>query len=52
VDAAWQARPSVLATKVALLDILGQVEQAASTLSSAMQHWQSGKCRLTDTLTL
>lgn len=45
-DAAWQARPSVLATKLALLDTLGQVEQAASTLSSAMQHWQSGECRL------
>ena len=42
-DGAWQARPSVLATKVALLDAAGQAEQAASALASALQHWQSGE---------
>ncbi|KAI7836263.1 hypothetical protein COHA_009853 [Chlorella ohadii] len=40
-DAAWQARPAVLATKIALLDSSGQAGQAAATLSSALQHWRA-----------
>jgi len=44
-DSAWQARPSVLATKVALMEELGLVEQAAATLSNALQHWQAGRQR-------
>lgn len=42
-DAAWQARPAVLATKVALLEGLGQPAQAAATLSSALEHWRAGE---------
>lgn len=41
-DAAWQARPAVLATKIALLDSSGQAGQAATTLGSALQHWRAG----------
>lgn len=41
-DAAWQARPAVLATKIALLDSQGQAQQAAATLNSALEHWRAG----------
>lgn len=40
-DAAWQARPAVLATKIALLDSSGQAGQAAATLSRALEHWRA-----------
>lgn len=40
-DAAWQARPAVLATKLALLEGQGQAEEAAGMLSAALQQWQS-----------
>lgn len=45
-DTAWQARPAVLATKIALLDASGQSAQAAATLSSALDHWRAGGCAL------
>lgn len=41
-DAAWQARPAVLVTKIALLNASGQSAQAAATLSSALDHWRAG----------
>lgn len=44
-DAAWQARPAVLATKLALLEGQGQAEEAAGMLSAALQQWQSGERR-------
>lgn len=44
-DSAWQACPSVLATKVALMEQLGLVESAAAMLSTALQHWQAGRQR-------
>lgn len=43
-DAAWQARPAVLATKIALLDSSGQAGQAAAMLSRALEHWRAGVC--------
>ncbi len=39
---AWQARPAVLATKVALMEELGQAEEAAAGLDSALRQWQAG----------
>ena len=42
-DAAWQARPAVLATQVALLDALAQPQQAAAVLGSALDHWRAGE---------
>ena len=45
-DGAWQARPAVLATKVALLEGLGQPAQVAATLSSALDHWRAGEAAL------
>lgn len=41
-DAAWQARPAVLATKVALLEGLNQPQQVAATLATALEHWRKG----------
>ncbi|KAL4446353.1 hypothetical protein ABPG77_003160 [Micractinium sp. CCAP 211/92] len=38
---AWQARPAVLATKVALMEELGQAEEAAAGLDSALRQWQA-----------
>jgi hypothetical protein len=43
-DPAWQARPGVLATKLALLEGQGQADAAAATLSEALQQWLSGGC--------
>ncbi|KAL4423713.1 hypothetical protein ABPG75_001014 [Micractinium tetrahymenae] len=40
-NAAWQARPAVLATKIALMEEQGQVEEAAAALSGALQQWQA-----------
>lgn len=45
-DAAWQARPAVLATKIALMEELGQTEEAASALNGALQQWQAGEYSL------
>lgn len=45
-DAAWQAKPAVLATKIALMEDLGQAEEAAAALGSALQQWQAGEARV------